>query len=406
MKRSTKLIIICLIFTVCISFAAGIVTTIALDSMKKEEYQTFCGIISAVREKYPEISDDEIIAVLNEKTVDNDSVRFLRSYGITDDDWASLNNEGKSFQTGAAAGFVCFLTGIILTLALFIYSIVIRRRLRKLTAYISKINNGKYSLFPDQNTEDETSSLQNEIYKTTVVLREQSENARKSRVMLKDSISDISHQLKTPLTSVSLMLDNISDDDMPPELRKEFLRDIRTQTGHISFLIKSLLELSRLDADVIDFHTEKISVSLLFGTCLNSTEIMAEIRGVSVISENDNDCMILCDRKWTEEALTNIVKNCIEHTPEGGKVTLSAVENKLYTKIVIRDTGCGISEKDLPHIFDRFYTSGNSDKNSIGIGLSLSKAIIERQGGYISVSSEQGAGSEFVIRFFHNNEPV
>ncbi len=402
MKRSNKLILICLIFTVVISFAAGIITTVMLDSVKNEEYDTFCRIISAVREKNDDISGQEIIEILNTNETDEESVQLLRSYGITKEDWTVFSNKSKSLQIGVSAGFVCLLSGLFLTMLFLLYNIMMRRKLRGLTKYVSRINEGKYSLFPEQNTEDESSSLQNEIYKTTVVLREQSENAKKSGIMLKDSISDISHQLKTPLTSITLMLDSIADEDMPPELRKKFIRDIRIQTGHISFLIRSLLALSRLDADAIDFHNEKTPVSLLFGSCVNATEIMAELMGVSVKIDDSDDCEILCDRKWTEEALINIVKNCIEHTGEGGTVSLSVSDNKLYTKIVIRDTGCGISKEDIRHIFERFYTSGNSDKESIGIGLALSKAIIERQGGYISVSSEPGVGSEFIIRFFRN----
>ena len=398
MKASSKIIIICLIMTLLISLCARIIVTVLLDNVKKEEYNTFSKIVSDIREKYPDVSEEEIIGILNSESADSETTGLLRSYGITDNDWIAVNNTRTSFSVSVCAGVICLASGLCLTSVILIYIVRQKKKIKELTRYVHMINEGKYDLYPEKNSEEETSVLQNEIYKTTVVLREKSEKAIKARIQLKDSISDISHQLKTPLTSVTLMLDNLND-DLPLQLRRNFMRDIKTQTNHISFLIRSLLTLSRLDADVIDFHKEAIPLKPLLDSCISHTEIMAELRGVTVCVIADEKCSALCDKKWTAEAITNIVKNCIEHTPSGGNVCITAQENKLYTRITVRDSGCGISREDLPHIFDRFYRAKNSDENSVGIGLSLTKAIIEKQGGYISAASGQGAGSEFVIRF-------
>ena len=398
MKASSKIIIICLIMTLLISLCAGIIVTVLLDNVKKEEYNTFSKIVSDIREKYPDVSEEEIISILNSESADSKTTGLLRSYGITDDGWVAVNNTRTGFSVSVCAGVICLASGLCLTSVILIYIVRQKKKIKELTRYVHMINEGKYDLYPEKNSEEETSVLQNEIYKTTVVLREKSEKAIKARIQLKDSISDISHQLKTPLTSVTLMLDNLND-DLPLQLRRKFMRDIKTQTNHISFLIRSLLTLSRLDADVIDFHKEAIPLKPLLDSCISHTEIMAELRGVTVCVIADEKCSALCDKKWTAEAITNIVKNCIEHTPSGGNVCVTAQENKLYTRITVRDSGCGISREDLPHIFDRFYRAKNSDENSVGIGLSLTKAIIEKQGGYISAASGQGEGSEFVIRF-------
>lgn len=215
-------------------------------------------------------------------------------------------------------------------------------------------------------------------------------------------MSDISHQLKTPLTSIIVMVENIlDDDDMPLEIRREFLSDIKHNTSTVSFLVQSLLTLSKLDAEAIRFKYADVDVKSIIDECIKNTAVMAEICNVSVETLCDDTYKLNCDKKWLCEAVTNIIKNCIEHS-QNGNIKITADQNKLYTKISIKDNGSGITKEDLPHIFERFYKGKNSSDDSVGIGLSLAKTIIEKQGGYISVSSELNKGSEFVIKFFNN----
>ena len=320
------------------------------------------------------------------------------SYGIKKDDFIVFQNEKVRNEGVAVTGTVYFVCSMMFVIILLVYSRSVQRRNRILTDYVSEINRGNYDLMPKENTEDEYSVLRNEIYKTTVTLREAAFNKARDKENLKNSISDISHQLKTPLTSIGIMLDGIiTDEDMPEDVRREFLADIKKNTDHISFLVQSLLKLSQLEADSINMKKENVSVQKLFKSCIEKTEIIADIHDTTVIVEAKADVTICCDEKWTTEALTNIIKNCIEHSYKNGRVILSAENTGLYKCIRIKDNGTGIDRKDIPHIFERFYKGKNTDKNSIGIGLALSKAILDKQNALIRVSSEPRIGTEFTI---------
>ena len=230
-----------------------------------------------------------------------------------------------------------------------------------------------------------------------------SQESEKNRELLwqKNLMSDISHQIKTPLTSISVMLDRISEDrNMPEDIKRKLLTDVRHSSNYIISLVQSLLTLSRLDADAITMKQEEVSVGELLGICRERTEILAELGEVKVRVLRCGNFSLTCDKKWMSEAITNILKNCIEHTQPGGCVTMSASQNKLFTEITVKDNGSGIPADELPHIFERFYKGSGSDENSIGIGLSLAKTIIEKNNGYISVKSKVAEGSCFTIKIF------
>ena len=252
----------------------------------------------------------------------------------------------------------------------------------------------------DENTEDELSSLKNELYKITVMLKEEADNSEKQKEALTTAISDISHQLKTPLTSILIMLDNLSEsDNMDKQTRDRFIAEISRQIENMNWLVISLLKLSRLDAGVVEFEKEKINANILINEVISNLEIMAELKNVGFEIQTNKDCYFIGDYNWNKEAIQNIVKNAIEHTKANTKVRIKIEENSVYTSITIKDEGDGIKEKDLKHIFDRFYKSENSSENSFGIGLSLSKSIIEEQNGYIQVETEENKGTTFVIKY-------
>ena len=208
-------------------------------------------------------------------------------------------------------------------------------------------------------------------------------------------------RLAYSVTSISVMLDRISNDrDMPEDIKRKLLTDVKHSSNYIISLVQSLLTLSRLDADSITMKQEDVSAGELFGICRERTEILAELGAVAVRVQDCGNISLKCDKKWMSEAITNILKNCIEHTPPDGFVTVSASQNKLFTEIIISDNGRGIPKDELPHIFERFYKGSGSDENSIGIGLSLAKAIIEKNNGYISVKSKVNEGSCFTIKIF------
>ena len=402
MKGTKKYLLGALLVIVIMTVICGVVCSVSLAKIREESFRSQIGLVAAVREKYPDLSDKEIIDSISSPTDTAETERMLRSYSITKSDWLALLNEENTAELIISGAVLCLLTGGIVFVILLFYD----RRQKKLTAeltdYLSRLNTGKYDMDISSNGEDSFSRLKNEIYRTTVRLREQNENSRQDKINLKNSISDISHQIKTPLTSISVMLDRISEDrNMPEDIKRKLLTDVRHSSNYIISLVQSLLTLSRLDADAITMKQEEVSVGELLGMCRERTEILAELGEVTVKVQDCGNISLKCDKKWMSEAITNILKNCIEHTPSGGYVTMSASQNKLFTEITVRDTGNGIPKNELPHIFERFYKGSCSDENSIGIGLSLAKTIIEKNNGYISVKSNVNEGSCFSLKIFH-----
>lgn len=401
MKNAQKFVCAGLAITIVFCVISAAFTFIGLENIRKTSNDTINQLVNILLEKYPDVSEKEVAEILNNKTEYTDNSEFLNKYGIyPEKDWVSYNNQG-SYKYVILSVSVCIAFGLAFAVLFLGYLKIQKKQTMDIAKRIERINLGDYSLQIDENSEDELSLLDNQIYRTTVKFREQAENSRKDKENLQKSLSDISHQLKTPLTSIIVMVENIlDDDDMPLEIRREFLNDIKHNTNTISFLVQSLLKLSKLDAEAVKFRYEQVEVKSIVDECIKNTAVMAEILGVRL--ETDcNDIILNCDRKWLCEAITNIIKNCIEHS-HNGNIKITADQNKLYTKISIKDNGSGITKEDLPHIFERFYKGKNSSDDSVGIGLSLAKTIIEKQGGYISVSSELNKGSEFVIKFFNN----
>ena len=232
------------------------------------------------------------------------------------------------------------------------------------------------------------------------MLKKQESILKKDKEYLANAMSDISHQLKTPLTSISLMVDILEENpQMEEEKRKEFVQDISSQLNQINWLIISLLKLSKLDAGTVDFKQENINVKEIINEIKQNLSIWTEIRNQEIIILGE-ETEIIGDKNWTIEAISNIIKNCLEHSSENEKVYITCKENALYTELIIQDKGKGITEKDLPHIFERFYKGKNSNKDSIGIGLALAKTIIEKENGTISVKSKINKGTTFNIKFF------
>lgn len=276
----------------------------------------------------------------------------------------------------------------------------LKKKLTSLTDYISAVQDD-LSLPPlNDSAEGETAVLQSEIYKVVAILREQYSSEKKQKQYMADMLADISHQLKTPLTAIQLMAELLEQPELNDENRLEYAEKIDSQLTRINWLIRSLLTLSQLEAGVLKMKKENIQLSELADNITDTFSIMAELRGVTLNADIPNDISVCGDRHWLAEALMNIVKNCIEHTSEGGNVRISAEYNNIGTIITIRDTGSGISENDLPHIFERFYKAENASVQSIGIGLALAKQIISCHNGKITAESKLGEGSSFTIKIY------
>lgn len=355
-------------------------------------------IITTVKEKYPDISNEDIISILNSTESNTD---FFKTYGIdiTKEDVLLENNR---YYHQFLILHVLFLVIVIFFLLLIFLRYDYKKdcEIKEITKYIEEINRKNYSLHIDEISEDELSILKNELYKTTIMLKESAENSLKDKVNLKKSLEDVSHQLKTPLTSILIILDNLIDDpDMDKETREEFIRDIKREITNINFLIQALLKLSKFDSNTIHFIKEKRLLNDIVIESIKNVSTLCDLKNIKINIKGRKNSSIECDFKWQVEAITNIIKNCIEHSKENSTIDIVYEENKVYSSIVIKDFGDGILKEDIPKIFERFYKGKNSSSDSIGIGLALSKTIIESNNGRISVDSDN-TGTTFTIKYF------
>lgn len=357
-------------------------------------------IIGTIKSEYPDMDEDKIIEILNEDNLQKTS--FLKEYGIDiTSSSISLTNESvlKSLYTKDAILIFIYFIAILVTYLL--YNHHFNKKITNITKYVEEINKKNYKLDIISNGESSLSLLQNEIYKTMVMLKEAADNSLLDKEQLKDSLSDISHQLKTPLTSISIMLDNIIDDiNMEPSIREDFILDIKREIMNINFLVQNILKLSKFDANTIKFTSENINVSKLIDETVKNVSVLSDLKNVNIDVKCSKNIKIKGDFKWEVEALTNILKNCVEHADFESTVVIEGLDNRIYTTISIRNVGASISPKDLKHIFERFYKGENSSKDSVGIGLSLAKTIIEKDNGNISVESKDNI-TEFKVKYFN-----
>jgi len=362
---------------------------------------TYAGIVGTVVQKYPQ-AEAQVVQDLRSPGADsvNLGIQVLEKYGLGDvraaDIGVAIGLLARFMPIGLVlVGLVC--TGFVLLLVRYQRSVA--AQVAGLSAYLREIDAGDYALDVRDNGEGSFSLLKNDLYKVTVRLREQAELLQKDKTALSNLIADISHQIKTPLTSLGVLVDVLAED--PPESdRRAFVDRLRTQLGRIQWLTGALLKLARLDAGTAAFKSEPVDVRRLIERALEPLHIPLEIKNQRLEIHGDDDASFTGDLNWSAEALTNVVKNCVEHTPEGGKIEITYSANALYTEIIVSDDGEGIASSDLPNIFSRFYRGANAAEKSVGIGLALAKAIFTAQGGDISVRSQRGAGTSFTIRVF------
>lgn len=396
-----------IIITICTSLILCIETSRQYKQVTDIVNVKIANILGKIKEDYPEIDTKEIIEILNSDTNSSEfeeGKQELLNYGIDIEQIDTILSVQNQMETNLKINVIIIISfSVLWIIAILIYLNRRDKKLKEIKKYIEEISNRNYQLDIDENSEDELSNLKNELYKITVMLKEESENSKKDKESLKISVQDISHQLKTPLTSISIMLDNIKENpEMDEKTRQKFIFEISRQIEWINWLVISMLKLSKLDADVVEFRTEKINVSKFISEIIKNLEIPIEIKNQNIIVDGKEDSHFEGDYKWQQEAVTNIVKNCIEHNKDGGNIFIKYEENNLYTKISIKDEGEGISKEDLRHIFERFYKGKNSSENSVGIGLALAKSIIEKNNGMITCKSEEGKGTEFVIKYMKN----
>ncbi len=372
-------------------------------------------IMENVINQYPDLDMEEIAIILNKSyselessTTSEEFDSILRKNGITDNtfyikDMSDIRNVNIIVSTS--------IIGVMSVLFIICFCMYLRRRKKdifELQDYMDKISRGNYELEINDNSEDELSSLKNSLYKIMVYMKEQADSARIKKVMLAQSVSDISHQLKTPLTSTQVLLDNLNDNpDMDYSTRKKFIYEALNQVNGMSWMIVSMLKLSRIDAGVVEFNNENISINKIIEEAVGNLEVIAEIKNVNIEKNIDNrnedelnksDIYIKGDYNWNREALQNIIKNAIEHSRHKGTVKINITDNDVYTAVYITNRGDKLSDQRQKQIFERYYSEAKYEDNSMGIGLPLAKAVIEKQGGYISVESDDEE-TVFIVKY-------
>ena len=396
-KYLIQILIVVIVFLISYIF----VSKLEYNEYKKNFNYKINGIFLFLQEKYPDITKEDLIEILNS---DNSKTNILEEYGYdVEIDSLLVQNDKLNVRYN-----IYKLVIIGLCLVALIYLFVIShlesdREIDKIIRLLEKINHKNYELNIDELSEDKLSMLREEIYKTTIMLKENADNSLKDKINIKNSLQDISHQLKTPLTSINIMLDNISDDpNMSVEVREEFIRHIKREMASITFLVQAILKLSRFESNTITFYPKEVSVQKIIDAVISNVSNLSDLKNICIVVDNRCKGKIKCDFKWQVEALTNILKNAIEYSYNDNKVILECNDNNLYAEFRIKDFGKGMSVEDTINIFKRFYKgkNANADKDSIGIGLSLSKAIIEKDNGQIVVESKKEKGTTFIIKYF------
>lgn len=406
-KKAKKYVIVMLLLIVALAVATGMVAVLLQKQNHQNENQVISELLLIAKEqdKDWEHTVSQYANVLNGKSEWDDEAlseleQDLSRYGI-EGEYIYQTGEEKAKQIGV---YVCvtLVCGMVLLGLFLLYLRGRKKQVCKLENYMDCVVNGVYDLQLSDNSEDELSNLQNQMYKVTIMLRERAKQYKEQKVSLAESVEDISHQLKTPLTSATILLDNLLDSpDMPLPLREKFTKEAARQVQGMNWMILSMLKLSRLDAGVVEMKQETIDLWQLLGEVVQNLEVLAEVKQIAIqvpSKESLANCTIQGDYKWNREAVQNIVKNGIEHSIEQGTVDIQVDENQVYTAIRVNNHGETISPKTQKLIFERHFSDSDSGENSMGIGIPLAKAILEKQNGYLAVESENGV-TTFILKY-------
>lgn len=334
-----------------------------------------------------------IAAVLKEYTSGNAPARAK-------EDFLSVLGYRISDFSGAAYGWITvfaaffFVVGALLFLLTFLWKNKLEaRRIQALADYLEQVNRGK-AIILSTSGEDDFSKLEDEINKTLTFLYQTREAAVQARNDFAENLSNIAHQIKTPITAISLSLQMMRQE---PDGRH--LKQVEKQLRRLTRLEEALLVLSRIDAGTLPLQRKEVDVFTLLVLAADNLQELFKGSGTSIEIPEAGGMMIMADLDWTMEAVMNLMKNCMEHG-KGGEVHCSYAQNPLYTEILIWDEGEGFAKEDIPHLFERFYRGQNAGEGGIGIGLALAKEIVERQNGTISAKNRRGGGALFEIRFY------
>lgn len=394
-----KYIISTLIVFICLFILFLFLNIYEYKTYTKNFNNKISAIINVIKKDYPKITDKEIIKIINNDTLKTND--FFNKYGIDVNNKSILIKNDRDYRKFLAINLSFLTITVVILLIIYIrYNYKKEKDIKDIIKCIEQINKKNYEIQIDSISEDELSILKNEIYKTTIMLKEAAENSSKDKLNLKKSLEDISHQLKTPLTSILVMLDNIIEDsNMEEKIRNDFIVDIKRNVLNINFLVQSLLKLSKFDANTVHFVKQENNLKTIVEESIKNVSTLCDLRNINIKLNIKENSKIICDDKWQIEALTNIIKNAIEHSKNNSNIIINIENNNVYSMIEVIDFGEGIAKKDIKHIFERFYKCKNTKTDSIGIGLALAKTIIEEDKGTISVESNK-LETKFIIKYY------
>ncbi len=394
-----KYIISTLIVFICLFILFLFLNIYEYKTYTKNFNNKISAIMNVIKKDYPKITDKEIIEIINNDTLKTND--FFNKYGIDVNNKSILIKNDRDYHKFLAINLSFLTITVVILLIIYIrYNYKKEKDIKDIIKCIEQINKKNYEIQIDSISEDELSILKNEIYKTTIMLKEAAENSSKDKLNLKKSLEDISHQLKTPLTSILVMLDNIIEDsNMEEKIRNDFIVDIKRNVLNINFLVQSLLKLSKFDANTVHFVKQENDLKTIVEESIKNVSTLCDLRNINIKLNIKENSKIICDDKWQIEALTNIIKNAIEHSKNNSNIIINIENNNVYSMIEVIDFGEGIAKKDIKHIFERFYRCKNTKTDSIGIGLALAKTIIEEDKGTISVESNK-LETKFIIKYY------
>lgn len=390
--------------------AAGLVSA-ALTAMlcghllARERFCQISGICTALTEKMPEAEQPllEVLKDLHESGLlmgaDKDSRTeiFLERYGYREADFAG-RNIGVVWILAAFCGIF---GGLCMSAAVFFLQRKKRERIAGLTAYLERVNRGGGELLQAQ--EDDFSALEDELYKTVTALRQTREEAVRAKERFADNLANIAHQLKTPITAASLSLQRLrgqTDEFKTRESMSRLTQQVQAQLDRLTILGEALLTLSRIDSGALQLKQEAVDAFTVLTLAAENLESLLSKRRMKVSVLENGSAEFTGDLEWTMEALMNLIKNCAEHTPEGGTIACTYEKNPLYTEIRICDEGEGFAREDIPHLFERFYRGKCAKGEGIGIGLSLAREIFALQNGSLTAENLPEGGACFAVRVY------
>ena len=391
-KKVTWVIVVLILTVIAVSLSYLHIS----EKYRNEIYNFYNQVLGSVSEQYPEIEDKLIKDLfISPQTINKD---YLSKYGLDTSNIDIPNSPIDILKDNSLLLTIIFSISTISIAFIFIYYQKKQvNDIKKLDEYCKKIIKGEGALELKSEDESLESVLKNNIYDMTMLLKETNNNLNNNNKGFEKLIADISHQLKTPLTSLSLLNDLLYT-DLPEDKKKEFLDASSKELDKIRWLIKTLLNIAKLDSKTLVLKKDNNNAEEMLKEIQNNFKAMCEAYNANITVKADKYCNIYCDKKWTLEAISNIIKNAIEHNSKN--INIQVEENRIFTQIQISDDGEGISKKDINHIFERFYKSENSKENSIGLGLAFCKSIINNQDGEIKVESKKNMGTRFIIKLY------